>query len=157
MEKADPRSPDYEGLKPPHPKWHTCTRYPGGAPCGQILISFDIVSPDHEFGISLDKIDLCHFIPQNYVSFEIQVLGLRNLQSIGILPVQKATLTFNFQNLLPPNHQYLVDNVSTDPGPSGANPTFITQIKHKVPLPIDRILCPSLQCVIKDNIFIGVL
>ena len=44
-------------------------------------------------------VDLGRTIKTDKVTFEIQILGLRDLQSVGILPVKKATVTFNFKNL----------------------------------------------------------
>ena len=61
---------------------------------------------------------------------------------MGILPVKKATMKFGFSNLLPPSSEITVKNISTDPGPSGANPTINTLISNKMPLPEDQLLCP---------------
>ena len=63
------------------------------------------------------------------ITFEILVLGLRNLQSVGILPVKMATCTFDFKNLLPVGTDIVVENVNTDIGPAGANPSINTIIK----------------------------
>jgi len=90
------------------------------------------------------EINLSKFVNTNEVKFDIQVLGLRNLQSTGLLPVKKPTITFNFKSLLPPNCDYSIEDISTHPGPSGSNPTINTKIEHRVPVPMNRILCPSL-------------
>ena len=103
MVRASVKRPNINEVVPPHPKWHNCAKYPGGPKCGEILVSFDIVSPDHMFKEKIEKINLSNYINKSWVKFEIQVLGLRNLQSAGILPVKKATITFNFKNMLPPD------------------------------------------------------
>lgn len=46
-------------------------------------------------------------------------------------------MKFGFSNLLPPSSEITVKNISTDPGPSGPNPTMNTLISNKMPLPED--------------------
>ena len=122
---------------------------------GQILVSFDICEADTEFKITKDNLNLSKFITMNQILFEIQVLGLRNLQSVGILPVKKATMNFGFANLLPATSEITVKSIKTDPGPAGSDPTINTLISHKMPLPEDQLLCPALTVTVNDNIFNG--
>jgi len=63
-------------------------------------------------------------------------LGLRNLQSAGLLPVQKASIAFNFKNMVPENSDYVIRDIETEPGPSGANPTIITKLEYQMQLPV---------------------
>ena len=68
---------------------------------GQILCSFDVCEADTEFEVPTSVYNLSKYIKMNQICFEIQVLGLRRLQSVGILPVKKASIKFGFSNLLP--------------------------------------------------------
>ena len=89
------------------------------------------------------------------MKIDINVVGLRDLKSVGVLPVQKASLTLNFKNMFEPKSQYMIDDVMTQPGQSGSNPTIVTCLEHELMLPIDRVICPSLQCTVHDHIFSG--
>jgi len=57
--------------------------------------------------------------------------------------------------MFPPNSEFVIQDISSQPGPSGSNPSIITMLEHEINLPIDRILCPSLQCSVHDNILSG--
>lgn len=47
---------------------------------------------------------------------EMLVLGLRNLQSPGLLPVKKAYINFNLKSLMPPGPvQVSLKNIETSP------------------------------------------
>ena len=72
------------------------------------------------------------------------VLGLRQLQSTGILPVKKAFITFNVKNLAPA--AFALQNIQTLPKASGPNPTINTAINFTVPLPVNQIFCPRMSC-----------
>ena len=75
---------------------------------------------------------------------EITVLGLRSLQSVGILPVKKAYIIFMLKSLVPPDNARSIDNIETQPGPAGPNPTINTTMKFQIPLPGDELYCPRL-------------
>jgi hypothetical protein len=91
----------------------------------------------------------------DYYQIDIQVLGLRNLQSGGILPVKKAFIQFNLKSLVSPNEGTALENIKTQPGPTGANPTINSSISFRVPLPTDPLYCPKLVCTVYDYIFVG--
>lgn len=86
---------------------------------------------------------------------EINILGLRDLQSVGILPIKKAFLVFNLKSLVPPDDGRALENIRTQPNAAGANPTINTTIKFKVPLPKKELYCPRLACQVFDYIFKG--
>ena len=44
---------------------------------------------------------------------DIQVLGLRDLQSSGLLPVKKAFIEFNLKSLVGPNEGSALENIKT--------------------------------------------
>jgi len=56
----------------------------------------------------------------------MNILGLRNLQSPGILPVKKAFINFNLKSLVPPNLGTNLQNLKTEPKNPGPDPTINT-------------------------------
>ena len=86
---------------------------------------------------------------------DINILGLRDLQSVGILPVKKAFIVFNLKSLVPPEDGTALDNLKTQPNSPGANPTINTLIQFRIPLPRDPLFCPRLACSVHDYIFKG--
>lgn len=84
------------------------------------------------------------------------MLGLRDLQSVGILPVKKAFVTFNLKSLVAPSDGRALENIKTQPGPTGANPTINSTMSFRVPLPTDPLYCPKLVCAVYDYIFKGI-
>jgi hypothetical protein len=86
---------------------------------------------------------------------DINILGLRNLQSAGILPVKKAFIVFNLKSLVPPDEGRAVENIKTAPSAAGPNPTINTLIKFSLPLPIDKLYQPRLLSSVHDYIFKG--
>ena len=85
----------------------------------------------------------------------MNVLGLRTLQSPGILPVKKAFINFNLKSLVPPSMGANLPNLKTEPKAPGPDPTINTLMTFSVPLPIDTLFCPRLSCQVYDNIFAG--
>ena len=73
---------------------------------------------------------------------DIQVLGLRDLQSSGLLPVKKAFIEFNLKSLVGPNEGSALENIKTQPGSAGPDPTISSSISFCVTLPIDPLYCP---------------
>lgn len=109
---------------------------------GQILVSFNILDPGYQFSESLYSIRLAP--PTDDYEITINVLGLRSLESPGILPVRKAFINFMLRSLLPPHKAQAVENISTQPSATGKNPTISTVVKFKISLPNDPLYCPSL-------------
>lgn len=75
----------------------------------------------------------------------INVLGLRQLQSVGILPVKKPFVKFNLKTLAAPNKSGGLENLKTEPSSTGPNPTISTVIEFRIDLPNDTLYCPSLS------------
>lgn len=69
---------------------------------GEILVSFAVVSDQFEFKQKPKQVDLRAGIDFKEYNVEVNVLGLRNLQSFGLLPVKKPFIKFNLKSLLPP-------------------------------------------------------
>jgi hypothetical protein len=45
---------------------------------------------------------LADYIPMKEYTIEINVLGLRQLESFGLMPIKKPFIKFNIKSLLPP-------------------------------------------------------
>ena len=137
------------------PKWHPVKLGFGEAEptMGQILVSFSVLSPEYEFAQSLYDIRLRPECEEYEIT--INVLGLRDLESPGILPIRKPFIKFILRSLLPPNRAHGIENIQTQPSATGANPTISTVIKFSVYLPSDPLYCPSLTCGVYDYIFKG--
>lgn len=71
------------------------------------------------------------------------------------MPVKKAFIQFNLKSLVSPSEGTALENIKTQPGPTGSNPTINSCVSFKVPLPIDPLYCPKLVCTVYDYIFIG--
>jgi len=65
-------------------------------------VSFSIVEDDYAYKIPIEYLDLEKQIEYKEYNVDINVLGLRELESIGVLPVKKAFIKFNLRSLLPP-------------------------------------------------------
>lgn len=85
---------------PPEPKWHKCRFKQDGEKSGEILVSFILVrDSDHIFRENITNVKLMGFDDSAIVKFEeyrieLNVLGLRDLASAGLLPVKKAYIEF---------------------------------------------------------------
>lgn len=121
---------------------------------GQILVSFSVLTPKQQFKKSLSTIRLAPMCDEYEIT--INVLGLRDLESPGILPVRKAFINFMLRSLLPPSKAHAIENISTQPSAIGRNPTISTVVKFNLFLPNDPLYCPSLTCGVYDYIFKGV-
>lgn len=85
----------------------------------------------------------------------MNILGLRGLQSPGILPIKKAFLQFNLKSMVPPSLGTSLQNIRTEPKMAGTDPTLNTLIEFKAPLPTDVLFCPRMACSVFDNIAMG--
>lgn len=99
--------------------------------------------------------DLGETVEKAEFDISINVLGLRGLLSVGILPVKKAFITFNLKSLLPPSEAGCVSNKETQPSAPGPNPTINSIISFPLNLPQDQLFCPRLTCQVFDMVFKG--
>jgi flagellar assembly factor FliW len=67
-----------------------------------MLVSFAVVEDDYSFKIPINYLKLTEEIDYQDFDVEINVLGLRNLESFGLMPIKKAFVRFNLRSLLPP-------------------------------------------------------
>jgi hypothetical protein len=91
-------------------------------------------------------------VSRDEYEIEINVLGLRDLQSTGILPVKKPYIVFHLKSLLPPDDGRAIENKQTQPNSFGANPTINTLINFTIPFPNEEIYHPRLLCTVHDFI-----
>lgn len=135
-----------EGDAVPEPKWHPMRFSPKSPMGGEVLVSFSIVDDDFSFKKSLEYVALHENVAMKEFQVSMNVLGMRGLQSPGILPVKKAFINFNLKGLVPPTIGTNLKNLKTDPKAPGANPTLNTLMKFFVPLPWEPLYCPRLSC-----------
>lgn len=121
----------------PRPKWHPVKLgFRDNEPVmGQILVSFSIIDPNRQFSNSLNHIRLRPDCEEYEIT--INVLGLRNLESPGMLPVTKPFINFSLRSLLPPSSAHAIENINTQPSATGPNPTISTVIRFSIYLPSD--------------------
>ena len=83
----------------------------------------------------------------------INVLGLRNLVSPGLLPVKKPFIKFSVKSLLPSDQAKALTDVFTNPNESGTDPNIRTTFKLIVNLPSDPFYVPTMTCTVYDKIY----
>ncbi len=64
-------------------------------------------------------------------------------------------MSFNLKSLVSPDQGEALDNIKTQPGPTGPNPTINTTMSFQVNLPIDPLFCPKLVVSVYDYIYMG--
>ena len=68
------------------------------------MVSFAVAVMDHNFTPSRPEgVDLRAKVPFEEFDVNMLILGLRQLESPGFLPVKKAFIQFNIKSLVPPN------------------------------------------------------
>jgi len=136
------------------PRWHPIHFAPGEPKCGEVLVSFAVVEHDFNFNAAAKDVDLRSRVEFKEFDVNMLILGLRDLESPGILPVKKAFIKFLIKSLVPPNGPSL-SNIKTQPQNPGSNPTINTTMKFSIPLPTDPLYCPKLTCTVYDYVFKG--
>ena len=136
------------------PKWHQLYLPKSNSPQGELLLSFYIFDLDHQNMIS--KIQTTpETIPY---TFEINILGLRDLKPFSMLPIKKAYINFEMNSLnISGNESENFPSKQTQPKDKGCNPTINDALKFDVNLPKDLTFMPQLQCRIFDYIFSGTI
>ena len=142
----------------PEPKWYpikfgTDENSPN---CGEILCSFSLTPGDTILKPAEEHDRLMNLMVDNSdYDVIINCLGLRQLESAGLLPVQKAFIKFLVKSLTDPKRAGQLEDVKTQPGPTGCNPNINTLVKFNIPLPKKELYCPSLSCSVYDQVFLG--
>ena len=119
--------------------------------CGEILVSFAKFDPE-TIPTPLDYMDEKMHEMVEKLPFEVFIncLGLRELESIGLIPIQKAFISFMVKSLTDPKVSGQLQNIKTQPGPAGSSPNINSVVKFNIPLPVDELYCPSLSCTVYD-------
>jgi hypothetical protein len=60
------------------------------------------VPDDYRYKVPCEYMKIDEYLDFKEFNIEINVLGLRMLQSFGLLPVKKPFVKFNLRSLLPP-------------------------------------------------------
>ena len=136
------------------PKWHQLYLPKSNAPQGEILLSFYIFDKDHS--TMFRQIDP---VPKTVpYSFEINILGLRDIKPLAMLPIKKAFIKFDMNSLnVSGEKEDTLPSKSTQPKDKGSNPTINSALKFDLNLPTEEIFMPQLQCQVFDYIFSGMM
>ena len=140
------------------PKWHDLFLPKSNKKQGRILMSFYIFDQTvKETGEELYK--KIKFLPNTMLyNFDINVLGLRELKPLSLIPVKKPFIKFdlNSTNVTgKPEDDHAP--IKTIPVSGGENPTINTVIQFESKLPIEDEFLPELQCEVYDNMLSGML
>ena len=136
------------------PKWHQLYLPKSNSPQGELLLSFYIFDQQHR-----DMASLIKPAPETKpYSFEINILGLRDIKPLAMLPIKKAYIKFdmNSLNVSAEKDDNLPAKV-TQPKDKGSNPTINSALKFDLNLPSSDIYMPQLQCEVFDYIFSGMM
>ena len=138
--------------KPVKPSWHQLYLPKSNRPQGEILLSFYIFDQEHK-----NMVREINPIPETVpYSFEINILGLRDIKPLAMLPIKKAFIKFDMNSLnVTGNKEDNLPPRTTQPKDKGSNPTINSAIKFDLKLPKDEIFLPQLQCEVYDYIFSG--
>ena len=136
------------------PKWHQLFLPKSNSPQGELLLSFYIFDNEHQ-----NMIGQIQTTPETIpYSFEINILGLRDLKPFSMLPIKKAYINFEMNSLnISGNESEDFPSKQTQPKDKGCNPTINDALKFDVNLPKDLKFMPQLQCRIFDYIFRGTI
>jgi hypothetical protein len=69
------------------------------------------VDYDFKFDFPTKEFRLVDYVETKEISLDINVLGLRELESTGLLAVKKAYIRFNTKSMLPPEKAQVIENV----------------------------------------------
>jgi len=139
----------------PRPAWFPLRYSAKGPMSGEVLLSFAVVDDDFSFAKTLEYVHLEDDVPMAEFQVSMNILGMRGLQSPGLLPVKKAFVNFNLKGLVPPKIGTNLKNLKTVAKAPGANPTINTLMRFEVPLPTEELFCPRLSCQVYDTVFAG--
>jgi hypothetical protein len=92
-------------------------------------------------------------IERKQFKVNINILGLRNLQSSGLLPIKRASVKVNVSSLFEAKFRHSCEDIVTQPKEGGPNPNFNYFIDFLLNLPIKDKYCPELPCQVFDSLF----
>lgn len=101
-----------------------------------MLCSFNIGPADLKFAQPDRQLRLGTVIPQELHKFDLHVFGLRDLKSMGVMPVVKPFIEFNLRSMVQSGTQLMQNVIPTDPK-AGSNPNYNSHLSFQMKLPID--------------------
>ena len=136
------------------PKWHQLYLPKSNKPQGEILLSFYIFDQKNK-----NKLNTINPVPETVLySLDINILGLRDMKPLSMLPIKKAFIKFDMNSLnISANKEDSLQSRITQPKDKGSNPTINEAIKLDIRLPKDEIFMPQLQCEVYDYILGGLM
>jgi hypothetical protein len=139
------------------PKWYPLRFKNGGPQCGEVLMSFAVVEGEYMFKTAVNKINLPveAGIKMREFNVMMNILGLRHLQTAGILPVKKAFILFNLKSMVSPDVGNAIENIKTEPSAPGPDPTLKTLMDFDIELPTEELYCPRMACTVYDSVCFG--
>ena len=144
-----------------NPKWHQFRLCLSDRPQGKLLLSFYIIEDKFpKFQDLHNQIANLNISPDtDMYDFDINILGLRKLEPLGIMPVKRPYIHFDLNSIIIPGKNkdqvHPLKSIKTDPIYPGANPTINTTINFKFNLPREEVFVPSLTCMVYDKILFG--
>mmetsp|Transcript_26555 Transcript_26555/g.23533 ORF Transcript_26555/g.23533 Transcript_26555/m.23533 type:complete len:547 (-) Transcript_26555:46-1686(-) len=120
---------------------------------GKVLMSFNAYS-DYNLiprDLSIEPVTRKYFM-------NMKILGLRNLKSMGVLPVKRAFIRFDIDSCRSKSDKSLLREkrfIRTEPLDSGPNPNILSVINLELNLPEKLEYCPAMSCAVFDFIFRG--
>ena len=138
------------------PKWHQLYLQKSNSPQGELLLAFYIFdqTPENKY-----KFRNIQPVPKTKpYTFEINILGLRDIKPLTMLPIKKAYIKFDMNSLnVSGEEKNNLPSKVTQPKDKGSNPTINSALKFEINLPINDIFMPQLQCQVFDYIYSGLL
>ncbi len=145
-------------LNMPTPVWINL-RYGKQKNCGRVLVSFNLFDYSSDiFTSTLNQLTPAIQLDSQKYHVKIRILGLRDLKSLGMLPVKNAFLKFDINSLLPISQKRALAEekfITTEPNEKGENPNISTIISLDVELPIETMYCPHMSVLCQDRIMKG--
>lgn len=142
------------------PKWQPFRLGMSNRVQGELLISFYILERESPNFVELTKkIPQINIYPEteDYI-FKLNVIGLRKLEPLGILPVRRPYVLFDLNSIYFPtkeNSDSSLKSVKTEPIYPGCNPTINVTFDFSFKLPKENIFMPSMTCMVYDKILFG--
>ena len=137
------------------PKWHQLYLQKSNAPQGELLLAFYIFDQKE----NKYKYREIQPVPKTKpYTFEINILGLRDIKPLTMLPIKKAYIKFDMNSLnVSGEEKNNLPSKVTQPKDKGSNPTINSALKFDINLPINDVFMPQLQCQVFDYIYSGLL
>ena len=136
------------------PKWSQLYLSESDNPQGQILLSFYIFDSKNR-----KKINQINPNPptKKYI-FDINILGLRDMKPLGLLPIKKAFIKFELNSLnINGDAENDCSSKTTQPINKGSNPIIKDSFMFEFFLPESEVFMPQLQCIVYDHILSGLV